>query len=1042
MTIEVARYQFHSWARRGIAANITDADDLGTGTVHTVERAQVPVDLKANAQPVTKRFSLVGPGDVVGINREMVVRTEPLHWITDFEPNYLAFIEFYDEDFAWRYTPAAAAAGEKLRPWLALLVLEEDEFERTARQLPLPSITIRDKTAMPAAGELWLWAHVHSNADIPDADLSDYERFLNSLNTSVDTDPDGLFCRLMSPRHLKPNTPYHAFVVPTFETGRLAGIGEPTAGVEAQRPSWQADGTPGGEMPVYYEWFFRTGANEDFESLVRLLEPRAMDPRVGIRDMDCSAPGFVTADGSGPLPATSPPILGLEGALKSPSAVSTVFPSPPAHDEFREALEAVVNLGETAAADPTQDPIVTLPLYGKNHARQNPADTILLDHESQRWLDDLNRDPRTRTFAGVGTRVIQKNQERYMRAAWLQVDRILEANRRIRDAKAAIAFATPLFARSFAARPTVTLLAMSRPVLAKVMGSPTTLHHQLMESRLPAAALSGTFRRLLRPGGPFARRLGIDAGAYEGVVVALNDGTLTAAPPRTPPGGLPTTQGLGDGARPTGSGAWLARYGWILLIVLLLLLLILLFLALSAGAAAAAVAIAVAGVAAAVAIVRAMRRAQRRQEVADVLGAPETAGDTIASVPPRPGFTVRLEGEATVPAATSGGAGGESVEAERFRAAVTGISRIASVHPAAQPERQAFALEPAKAKVVAALEPRRAHGVRLSKRVRIRNLHWTEPDEPIVEAMAYPEFDEPMYRKLNAESGDFLLPNLKLVPPNTISLLETNQKAIESYMVGLNHEMGRELLWREYPTDQRGSYFRQFWDVSGLVQPDSGKTAAQLAEEHKDIPPIHTWQRHTRLGRHNQRDAQGDAEQVVLVIRGDLLKRYPNSVIFAQKAEMNSLVERVIDLDLTASEFGKELLFPLYRADIYPDLKFFGFDLTVRQARGDDPSPGFPDDDDFGWFFVIQEVPGEPRFGMDISFDAGTDGVTWDDLSWRSFPTPDPDFVRVSPHPTGFTPTDNTPDRWARSSAEMAYVLFQKPSMVAVHASEMLANLA
>ena len=33
-------------------------------------------------------------------------------------------------------------------------------------------------------------------------------------------------------------------------------------------------------------------------------------------------------------------------------------------------------------------------------------------------------------------------------------------------------------------------------------------------------------------------------------------------------------------------------------------------------------------------------------------------------------------------------------------------------------------------------------------------------------------------------------------------------------MVGLNHEFARELLWREYPTDQRGSYFRQFWDVA------------------------------------------------------------------------------------------------------------------------------------------------------------------------------------------------------------------------------------
>ena len=42
--------------------------------------------------------------------------------------------------------------------------------------------------------------------------------------------------------------------------------------------------------------------------------------------------------------------------------------------------------------------------------------------------------------------------------------------------------------------------------------------------------------------------------------------------------------------------------------------------------------------------------------------------------------------------------------------------------------------------------------------------------------------------------------------------LETNRRFVEAYMVGLNHEMGRELLWRGYPTDQRGTYFDAFWD--------------------------------------------------------------------------------------------------------------------------------------------------------------------------------------------------------------------------------------
>jgi len=1021
-----------------MAANITDTDDLGSGTVHTKERALVPVALKANDADVSKQFALIGPGDITGVNRDMIVRTEPLNWITDFEPNYLAFVEFYDEDFVWRYTPASAS-GERLRPWLALLVLEDDEFERTQRRVPLASINVKDKTAMPAANELWMWAHVHSNADIPDSDLSDYEKFLNSLNDHSTTDPDGLYSRLMCPRHLKPNTAYTAFVVPTFETGRLAGLGQPTDTVDAQQPAWAADGTAA-EMPIYYEWYFRTGETEDFESLAKLLVPRPMDPRVGIRDMDCSAPGFVKADGSGPLPATSPPILGLEAALKSPTTVSTVFPDPPSSNDFQQELQAVVNLGEQTAEDPTEDPIVTMPLYGKNHARQHPQDVILLDITRDRWLDELNRDPRTRTMAGVGSLVVQDNQDRFMRSAWQQVDKVNQANRLIRSARAAIAFATPLFESTIRKLDAVQLVSMSRVLLPRIMGSPTTLYHQLAASRLPVAAVSATFRRMMRPRGPFARRTGSTPADLEAVVNGLNDGRLTAAPPRPTPAGLPTTTGLGDAFGSTG-GATVPRLSpWLILLLILILVAIVIVLFATLGPVAGALA-AVIGVVIVAAVARASSRDTTAQAESTLVSTPSEADRVIVAVPPRPNFNISLLGEATPPPATGGGANGESKEAQNFRAAVSGFSQIAAMAPPELPPAQAFSLSNAQTKLAAALEPRAAHALRLSRLIKIPNVKWTTPTEPIVEAMAYPDFDEPMYKRLVEQSNEFLVANLKLIPPNTISLLETNEPVIEAYMVGLNYEMGRALLWNEYPTDQRGSYFRQFWDVSGLVKPNAGKTPAQLAEANKDITPIHTWLLNSQLGTHNNRDAQEDASQIVLVVRGDLLKRYPNSVIFAQKAIAGAGGATEIDLDLTTAEFTQELLFPLYRADIAPDIKFFGFDLTARQARGDDPSPGFPATDKLGWFFVIQEVPGEPRFGMDISFDPGSDGVTWDDLAWTNFPTPNPDFITVSPHPTGFTPADNSPDKWATSSANMAYVLFQEPSMIAVHASEMLASL-
>jgi hypothetical protein len=309
--------------------------------------------------------------------------------------------------------------------------------------------------------------------------------------------------------------------------------------------------------------------------------------------------------------------------------------------------------------------------------------------------------------------------------------------------------------------------------------------------------------------------------------------------------------------------------------------------------------------------------------------------------------------------------------------------------------------------------------------------------EKVFPAMAYPDFEDPMYKKLCDISNELLLPNLKLIPQNTISLLKTNQKFIESYMVGLNHEMGRELLWREYPTDERPSSFRQFWDVKGIIRPVEGKSEAELTEEYKDIKPIHTWPVSSILGRHNNRDAEGDAEQVVLVIRGDLLKRYPNTVIFAQKALAGAHPDDdpVIDLDLSEIEFKTQVRFPLYKADIAPDIKFFGFDLTINEARGTDKTAGFSDN--LGWFFILQEVPGEPRFGMDISFNAGSDGLSWDDLAWTNF-NPPIKFITAGTKPN-ITPSDF--NKWGTDSANMAFVLFQKPSMVAVHAKEMLESL-
>jgi len=1028
MSIEVARYQFHSWSRKGISTGIAEKDDLGTDTSAIMERAEITLPVSLNGAGLSKKFALIGPGDIIGVNRDMIIRTEPLNRITNFEPNYLAFAEFYDEDFAWRYTPASPN-GDKLRPWIFLLILKEDEFKRTERTVPLPSIDSINKDAFPPAAETWLWAHVHSNANIPDSEISDYEAFLRSLNNTLNADPDQLYCRIMSPRKLESNTAYYAFLIPAFETGRLAGLEQATNTTHAQTPSWDSHGAKG-EMPVYYEWFFRTADNNDFESLVKVLQPRVMDPSVGIRAMDCSDPGFVKADGAVPFPGTSPPVLGLEGALKAPSTVSTEFPNPADKKDFQQELQRIVNLPVTIiGTDDSGDPVIAVPLYGGNHAKKSATDIVTLDIEKNTWLHDLNKDPRTRVAAGFGTRVIQENQENYMRKAWQQVQKIIDANRRIKATVLTMKIAVQFSQKIFTQLPANVLLSISRPVLPRVMGSPTTVFQQLQESLLPAAVFSGAFRKLVRS--KIAKRLNTDAAfRYDTLVTQLNEGKITAAPPKVTPEGMPSTKDLASKISPTAVPDWML---WLVTnrkILAIILLVIFISLAIATGAFitfGALAALTIAG------YLYAGKTDVGKVETAEDLLDPSKELRDIEAVPARPNFTLRSGDEAT-PAPTTTTAEEDSVEAKNFRKALTDLTR--RLVPKA-PTKKLFPLNlsNAQVKITEGINPRKTFPYRLSSLVKFPGAIKINEPELIFPAMAWPDFDDPMYKKLADISSELLLPNLKLIPQNTISLLKTNPKFIESYLVGLNHEMGKELLWREYPTDQRGSYFRQFWDVNGITKPVEDKTDAEISEENKDIKPIHTWPLASLLGEHNNRNTQANAEQLVLVIRGDLLTKYPNTFIFAQKAIAGHVAgEPEIDRDLTNAEFKDHVKFPLYKAEVGPDIKFFGFDLTVEQARGTDATSPFTDN--LGWFFIIQQVPGEPQFGMDVHFDQGDDGLSWDDLAWDQFAA-DMTFIKAGTKPA----IDPETIKWGTDAASMAYILFQKPSMVAVHASDMLESL-
>ncbi|HET9767744.1 MAG TPA: hypothetical protein VFS60_12895, partial [Thermoanaerobaculia bacterium] len=1048
------------WLRQGFGAEIPVDDDLGAGGPGT-ERAAVDVSFRINGEAVSKRVQVLGPGDVVGIHPRAIVKTEPRNFVTDFESNYLAYVEFYEEDFPWRFTPARAANElfeSQLRPWIFLVVLQEDELEEQQAAGPLPAFAIKTgvdlDAVFPDLGQSWAWAHVHVSRNViggePQAkDDAQVRAVEQNLEQALRLNRDSASSRLLCPRKLADNTAYHAFVVPAFEAGRRAGLGLDPAGISGQLASW-GDGQR--LYPIYYRWYFRTGAKGDFEFLVDLLEPRPVDKRVGVRAMDMQEPGYEVGGMSGPLA-----IVGLEGALKSPETESFPPQWPPAGTDFEDPatgsagkflneLEATVNLQfdlqQEGVENPhLDDPIVSPPLYGKWYALAEKLEA----REGTGWVHELNRDPRYRTPAGAGTEVIQNEQEKFVQQAWAQLGDLLQANQKIRQLQLAWMSSFVTYRKNVLPQPPDQFLTFTHAVQARVLGSPTTIARQVRDSRLPQAALEPAFRKIARPRGAIMRKV-VPEGSPRprAVLQRLNAGTLSAAPPPPDPTGQISLDAVAGSIVPESLSerlrALLLGRRWIAALAVLAVALFLLGVV-GGGLLAILLVLAAAGVGA---LGFAARRLRRVLQTADGFREASFRPAAVDEIPARPGF-VLTEFDAPLPATPTAGSG-DSVEARNFRIALKDAFNVYQSPPPAPPVPQPLDLGSAVATLRQSLDPavaipRRAEFV-LKVPASIKS-SYLRPQRTLVTVMAHPVFGEAMYRPLRDLSAEFLAPNLALIPNNTISLMETNQRFIEAYMVGLNDEMGRELLWRQFPTDQRGSYFRQFWDVADTVQRDPAKPPAQAAEELLDITRLHTWGRESALGDHASRPLPSGAEpgesRLVLVVRGDLLRKYPTAVIYAQRARWKDVpgggAIRELD-DGNPALFVKE---PIFKAEIEPDLRFLGFDLTATVAKG---SPDRAVNDP-GWYFVIQERPGEPRFGLDnISVESSDPATSWNELAWEHLENFDSlgciDFsagIRVS----NSRPDPDDKFEWGRNAADTAYILFQVPVMVAFHADDMLA---
>ena len=1065
------KYDFMPWARRGLARAHMHAQ-LAMDGVSALPDVTIGLKLKGTGgsnmeDTPTVDLKLLGPGDVIGIDPRVIVRIEPRANNHDFEPNYLAAIEFDTPDFPWLFTPAKADANDRLAPWLALVVFSRDEVAdpvlRPGRVLP--STLLPTNTVLPDLSESWMWAHAQVVRDAASQQVHDMLQNAPSKNLS----------RLVCPRRLQANKSYIACLVPAFKPGLDAALGKPLDTNATLTPAWSgSQAQTDFELACYYHWTFSTGPAGDFETLARRLKAPAEHPssiqdkldKLGRLPVEVDADRLLqphSARTQGTQFVKDNYLAQYEGALLSLAINDS--PEPGADDDIAADLSSILNAAESSAQgslgldEPAlQIPVVGPPIYGGFHARRHQVDATQRD----RWMDHLNASVPRRMAAGVGTRLVQSNQEAFMRAAWQQVGEVLRTERLFSLSHMAKKALNRLLQR-FKLLPEARRLELFAPAATRIrIDDKFTVYGYAQTTSLPDGFVDGALRRTLSPSRALLRRTAGESAAAHLGELAAGFQTKAAAktfarPERFRSDGftglkalegirLPNGKrkvdipGLASGMRAGDiraivrqervAGKLLRREGWRDPSVSEKLKAGVLVDSHYARIGELSAALADRGsidtvstmqIAAELAATKPLKAEgillsidtgddkapalsahglkvdARGGQLVDVSTRSDSGGRVGATIFPgtvglvevdairRYGNTAlfnslpansvatELSGKSPVMIGSTGGSDfvaeakasdpdkvsitvtpplSTAVELSRFKDAWR--DRLTLNEAAAPPKGITIDVVPFKMAATSksaatAIDPNELVTRRVESLLQLGSADFAADKAPsgfIAEylkdherfvipklydrVMAYPKIDEPLYKRLVKMDKSAFMPGVEDIPNDTILLVKTNPKFVESFMVGSNHEMGRELLWRGYPTDQRGTPFQRFWQYF-----DPAKL---------DIQPIHKWNVYDDLGDAGSPVPGDNGEgRLALLIRGQLLRRYPNTAIYAVKKDTGGS-----EPDFTSAA---KFVSPEGAGIIGNDIVFFLFPILASEASQH--------------WFVLEEPMTEPRFGFD-----------------------------------------------------------------------------
>jgi hypothetical protein len=990
-------YSLLPWVRRGVASLIAG--------VPSVNYATLPVSLAVNGTAVAAppNVRLPGPGDVQNIDPRAFIRTEPRDGADRFEPNYLAAVELATPDLPWMFTPAAPV-GDRLMPWLCLIVLPDTEGVTLIPQANGPATLRLDAPLDPAKelpdlSQIDAWVH----AQIAGSDLS---------AAALAGDSGASLSRLIAPRKLVALQRYIACVVPTYRAGLNAGLGLPVTDNDLS-PAWDATITSPFSLPVYFQFSFQTGPDGDFASLAHKIGPPQVPIAVGTRTMDVSQPGF----GAAPAPGVT---LGLEGALRTFNMQPTAWPAG-AQAAFETQLRGA--LMPAAAVDP----VVSPPVFGRTQTGQDlPA-----AGQPPVWLGELNLDPRSRTVASAGGQVVQADADSMVASAWSQLGEIRKANQLLRQAQLAREVSASLNQRHLQTMDgDGTYLQITSPVHGRVSltlaGVTATLMGHVAASRLPSGAVSAPLRKLARPRGPLGRQLAV-TGPQQivdrlNIPVGAGATALVVAGPVKAPQGMVALDDVSPAIQMVKMTAVSLQgaVGWQMTAVA------------TTGTTAVSETLHVSALAlpaakpeiAATPVTPITPIKAVVEPVKPILGSATSVVATSVVATSQLLPLIDWKADPNVPAILQ--VGRSSLPApfvfptdtaalatmqQNFSTAAAAINGYLNAAQPSIADLPSLGGAPALSSTRALLSARLDPAVTIPTRLKVRLPLGTGSD-PLQPLTGTPLFPQAMFAPLADLSPEWMLPGISSIPIDTAVLLQTNPRFVEAFLVGLNEEFSRELLWRQFPAERADTWFQNFWS--------SGGTA--------DIAPIAQFDPAGHLGDHTQ--DQATAGRIALLIRADLFQRYPNTLVSAVQAVWNP--------DGLTRALGTARQWPIFQGQIGADYRFFGFDI-VDPFGVADPTAKNP-----GWYFVLEEHVTEPRFGLEPTTEVGSaaaqSGLSWNDLSWEDVGEGgglSGDFLTTT-SPPKFTSIE--PVAWGDNAAAMAFILMRRPTRVAMHANALLAG--